>query len=62
MKDLYRSRLLAGPPNGIVGKSRRWNPAFYNLKQWVMSILKKWIGAASGKAKEFVAKWRRRVR
>jgi len=31
----------------IVGESRHWNPAFYNLKQWVTSILKKWIGAAS---------------
>jgi hypothetical protein len=31
----------------LVGDFRRENPAFHNLKQWAMSILKKWIRAAN---------------
>ena len=31
----------------IEGESRRRDPAFYYFKQWVTSILKKWIGATN---------------
>jgi len=31
----------------LVEDFRRGNPAFHNLKQWAMSILKKWIRAAN---------------
>ena len=33
----------------IEGESRRRNPALHNVKQWVTSILKKWILAAKAK-------------
>jgi hypothetical protein len=42
MRSVFCER--AGLP---VAESRQWDPTLYNLKQWVTSILKKWIGAAN---------------
>jgi hypothetical protein len=39
----------------IAAESRHWDPALYNLKQWVTSILKKWIGVVSRARSRYVA-------